>query len=221
VIKNYCYPVMEITFVNHHPDTGTIDIQDLRHKLTADVAGYYFENPSYFGIIEHQAEEISALLHENGSLLIVGADPVSLGVLTPPVQYGADIACGDIQPLGMHLNYGGGASGHPTGNPLLPGGLVPFSDPYHPRSPIIQFVQDGTASVFPSNNLSGRVDIVAQAADTTDLWSSIDMNNGIYTIGWALYSADTSTVLNGPHFWFEADELYSNSYINNVLFKFS
>jgi len=116
----------------------------------------------------------------------------------------------------IHLNYGGGVSGHPTGNPLLPGKITPFVDHYHPRSPLIQFVMDGTANAFPGNSLSGRVDIVAQAADTTDLQSSIDMNNGIYTIGWALYSADTSEILRGPHFWFEADELYSNAYINWV-----
>ncbi|MBT6555376.1 MAG: T9SS type A sorting domain-containing protein [Candidatus Marinimicrobia bacterium] len=116
----------------------------------------------------------------------------------------------------IHLNYGGGASGHPTGNPLLPGKITPFVDPYHPRSPIIQFVRDGTSAAFPGATLSGQVDIIAQAADTTDLLSSIDMNNGIYTIGWALYSADTSEVIRGPHFWFEADELYSNSNINRV-----
>jgi len=116
----------------------------------------------------------------------------------------------------IHLNYGGGASGHPTGNPLLPGKITPFVDPYHPRSPIIQFVRDGTNTAFPTNTLSGRIDIIAQAADTTDLQSSIDMNNGVYTIGWALYTADTSETLRGPHFWFEADELYSNAYINNV-----
>ncbi|MBT4035368.1 MAG: T9SS type A sorting domain-containing protein [Candidatus Marinimicrobia bacterium] len=116
----------------------------------------------------------------------------------------------------IHLNYGGGASGHPTGNPLLPGKITPFVDPYHPRSPIIQFVLDGSSSTFPNNTLSGHVDIIAQAADTTDLQSSIDMNNGIYTIGWALHSADTSETLEGPYFWFEADELYSNSNINRV-----
>ncbi|MBT3229543.1 MAG: T9SS type A sorting domain-containing protein [Candidatus Marinimicrobia bacterium] len=116
----------------------------------------------------------------------------------------------------IHLNYGGGVSGHPTGNPLMPGKITPFVDPYHPRSPIIQFVQDATSNAFSGNTLSGRVDIIAQAADTTDLQSSIDMNNGIYTIGWALLSADTSQVLSGPHFWFEADELYSNSNIYRV-----
>ncbi len=116
----------------------------------------------------------------------------------------------------IHLNYGGGACGHPTGNPLLPGKITPFVDPYHPRSPILQFVLDESASTFANNTLSGHVDIIAQAADTTDLQSSIDMNNGIYTIGWALHSADTSEILEGPHFWFEADELYSNANINRV-----
>ncbi len=116
----------------------------------------------------------------------------------------------------IHLNYGGGTSGHPTGNPLLPGKITPFVDPYHPRTPIIQFVMDGTSNAFPGNTLSGHVDIVAQAADTTDLQSTIDMNNGIYTIGWALHSADTSEIIRGPHFWFEAYELYSNSHINRV-----
>ena len=142
-------------------------------------------------------------------------------IALPTLQVGNNVALGGVVGVTdsyahVHLNYGGGASGHPEGNPLLPGGLIPFVDPYHPRSPIIQFVLDGTSTAFPANSISGRVDIVAQAADTTDLLSSIDMNNGIYTIGWALHSADTSTVLQGPHFWFEADELISNSNINRV-----
>ncbi|MCF7808497.1 MAG: T9SS type A sorting domain-containing protein [Candidatus Marinimicrobia bacterium] len=116
----------------------------------------------------------------------------------------------------IHLNYGGGASGHPLGNPLLPGKISPFEDPYHPRSPIITLVQDGTQNPFSGSVISGRVDIIAQAADTTDLQSSIDMNNGVYEIGWALYSADKSTLLEGPYYWFKADGYYSNSYINNV-----
>jgi len=41
----------------------------------------------------------------------VGVNPISLGVLTPPALYGADIVCGDIQPLGIHMQYGGGHGG--------------------------------------------------------------------------------------------------------------
>ena len=137
------------------------------------------------------------------------------------LQIGNSVSQGDVvghtdSYAHIHLNYGGGASGHPYGNPLLPGKLTPFDDPYHPRSPLIQFVSDGTHNAFANNSLSGRVDIVAQAADTTDLWSPIDMNNGVYTIGWALLTADTATVLEGPHFWFEANQLYSSANINYV-----
>ena len=111
VIRNYCQPVMEIELVRHNPATGLLDIDDLASKLTDDIACLYFENPSYFGVIETQGKKLSKLLHDAGALMIVGADPISLGVLKPPSQYGADITCGDIQPLGMHLNFGGGLGG--------------------------------------------------------------------------------------------------------------
>jgi glycine dehydrogenase subunit 1 len=54
---------------------------------------------------------ISDLVHDVGGLSVVGADPISLGILKPPSQYGADIVCGDIQPLGMHMQFGGGQAG--------------------------------------------------------------------------------------------------------------
>ncbi|MEA3421469.1 MAG: aminomethyl-transferring glycine dehydrogenase, partial [Acidobacteriota bacterium] len=51
------------------------------------------------------------IAHENGALSIVGVDPISLGVIVPPSYYGADIVCGDIQGLGVHMSYGGGLAG--------------------------------------------------------------------------------------------------------------
>jgi glycine dehydrogenase subunit 1 len=97
--------------VKHCPDTGLVDLDDLRAKMSPDIAGIYFENPSYLGFIEHQGKDISDIAHEKGALSVVGVDPVSLGVVIPPSNYGADIACGDIQGLGNHLNYGGGLGG--------------------------------------------------------------------------------------------------------------
>ena len=64
-----------------------------------------------WAVIETQGEEISRIAHEHGAVCVVGADPISLGVLTPPADYGADIVCGDIQPLGMHMQFGGGQAG--------------------------------------------------------------------------------------------------------------
>ena len=111
VINNYCSPVMKITSVKHNPETGLVDISDLKSKMNSAIAGVYFENPSYFGFIENQGQTIADIAHENGALSLVGVDPITLGVLSPPSNYGVDISCGDIQPFGMHLNFGGATGG--------------------------------------------------------------------------------------------------------------
>lgn len=98
---------MSIKIVKHDRETGLLDLNDLKSKLNPNIAGIYFENPSYVGIIESQAQKISDLIHDAGGICVVGTDPIGLGVLKPPSQYGADIACGDIQTLGNHLHYGG------------------------------------------------------------------------------------------------------------------
>ncbi|MFN8254575.1 MAG: aminomethyl-transferring glycine dehydrogenase subunit GcvPA [Bacteroidales bacterium] len=110
-IKNYIKPVMKITKVEHDVITGLMNIDDLKSKINQNIAAVYFENPSYFGIIETQGEIISEIAHQNGALSVVGVDPSSLGLLKPPSQYGADIACGDIQSLGIHMYYGGATGG--------------------------------------------------------------------------------------------------------------
>ncbi len=107
VIKNYLHPVVNIETVKHDKKTGLLNLKELQKKLNDDVAGLYFENPSYLGFIETQGNEISKLLKKNKSLMLVGCDPISLGVLEPPSNYGADIVCGDIQSLGLHMGYGG------------------------------------------------------------------------------------------------------------------
>ncbi|EPZ58782.1 aminotransferase class-V family protein [[Clostridium] sordellii ATCC 9714] len=111
VMKNYCHPNVEFTFVNYDEETGLLDLEDLKVKMNENVCAVYIENPSALGFIETQGEEISKIAHESGAISIVGVDPISLGVLTPPSQYGADIVVGDVQTLGNHMNFGGGQSG--------------------------------------------------------------------------------------------------------------
>ncbi|MCH7323332.1 aminomethyl-transferring glycine dehydrogenase subunit GcvPA [Solibacillus sp. MA9] len=111
IIMNYGTPDLQFEFVQFDVKNGAMDLEDLKAKLTEDVAALYFENPSYLGFIEAQGPEISNLLKENDSLMVVGVDPISLGVLAPPSHYGADIVCGDLQPLGMHMNFSGGQAG--------------------------------------------------------------------------------------------------------------
>ena len=111
VIKNYCDPVVDLVLVDYDKETGAMNLEDLKNKISEKTAAVYFENPSFLGFLEEQGEKISEIAHEAGAISVVGIDPSSLGVLAPPSHYGADIICGDLQPLGIHMNYGGGQSG--------------------------------------------------------------------------------------------------------------
>jgi len=115
-IKNLCQPpVMDnhitVNLVDYELKSGLMDLHNLKNKISDKTAAIYFENPSYLGFIEEQGEEISRIAKEHGALCIVGVDPISLGVLAPPADYGADIVCGENQPLGIHMLCGGGQAG--------------------------------------------------------------------------------------------------------------
>ena len=110
-IRDYCKPNIEIKLIGYDPATGQLALDALKAAISPRTAAVYFEIPSYLGVIETRGEEISQIAHAHGAVCVVGADPISLGVLTPPSDYGADIVCGDIQPLGMHMQFGGGQAG--------------------------------------------------------------------------------------------------------------
>ncbi len=117
VIRSYCEPPemsshIGIRFAAADPATGRIDLADLDAKLEPDVAAVYFENPAYLGTIEAQGAIIANMARARGAETIVGADPISLGVMKAPADYGADIVVGPTQPLGIHMNGGGGVGGY-------------------------------------------------------------------------------------------------------------
>jgi glycine dehydrogenase subunit 1 len=111
-IRDYCKPGMKIVELPGDPMTGIPNFEQLERAVSNNTAAVYFENPNYYGIIEGRGTRLSAVAHDCGALSIVAADPITLGILTPPGDYGADIVCGDIQPLGMHMQYGGGQAGY-------------------------------------------------------------------------------------------------------------
>ncbi|MEO1155289.1 MAG: aminomethyl-transferring glycine dehydrogenase subunit GcvPA [Pseudomonadota bacterium] len=116
VIRTYCQPAemeshIEVVLVAADPTSGRLDLSDLAAKLGDDVAAVYFENPAYLGTIETGAAEIAKMARAAGAETIVGVDPSSLGILTAPGDYGADIVTGPVQPLGVHMHCGGGAGG--------------------------------------------------------------------------------------------------------------
>ena len=111
VVETYLQPDVKITYVNYNDKTGRICLDSLKACLTDKAAAVLVMNPNFFGIIEDKAQEIADMAHKAGALMVAYVEPSTLGVLTPPSRYGADIACGDIQPLGIHMNYGGGVAG--------------------------------------------------------------------------------------------------------------
>ena len=110
-IRDYCAPNLQIGFLEYDADTGQTDLSALRSAISSKTAAVYFENPSYLGHLEARGDEIAKIAHDHGAVCVVGVDPISLGVIAPPADYGADIACGDIQSLGMHMQFGGGHAG--------------------------------------------------------------------------------------------------------------
>ncbi|MEM3446068.1 MAG: aminomethyl-transferring glycine dehydrogenase subunit GcvPA [Candidatus Korarchaeum sp.] len=111
VVQNYTDPALRLVKVDYDPETGMMDPDDLDRKISKETAAVYFENPSYLGFVETGGREICERAHDEGAICVVGVDPSSLGVLEPPSHYGADITVGDLQPLGIHMSFGGGLGG--------------------------------------------------------------------------------------------------------------
>lgn len=98
-------------FVRSNPNTGTIDLDDLKNKLDDNVTAIVLEPINFLGVIEPQAMLIGELAKSKGAEFITYIDPISLGVMEAPAKYGATIVCGDLHSLGLHLNCGNGQAG--------------------------------------------------------------------------------------------------------------
>lgn len=87
---------------------GVTDASALRTLLSEDktAACFLMQYPNYFGIVE-DADQLADITHEAGVQFIMSVNPIALGVLKTPGEIGADIVCGDGQPLGLGLAYGG------------------------------------------------------------------------------------------------------------------
>lgn len=86
---------------------GVTDKAAMEQMLEAnDVAGVIVSTPNRYGIIE-DFTGFAESTHTHKTLFIVNADPSAMAVLKTPGEWGADIACGDGQSLGMPLNFGG------------------------------------------------------------------------------------------------------------------
>lgn len=87
------------------PD-GTIDPAELEASLTDQTACVFVQHPNFFGCLE-QVQQLADIAHRAGALFIVSVDPISLGLLKRPGDYGADIVVAEGQSLGSPMSFGG------------------------------------------------------------------------------------------------------------------
>ena len=89
---------------------GQTDAAELAGAVDGETAAVFLQSPNFLGAVE-DVEALGAAAKAQGALLVVACDPMTLGVLRPPGECGADIALGEGQPLGNRLDYGGPSFG--------------------------------------------------------------------------------------------------------------
>lgn len=107
VIRTYCFGSNAKAVIVPEKD-GVTDGDALKEMLKADpqAACFYVQQPNYYGNIE-DGDALGRMVHETGARYIMGCNPMALAIMRTPAEYGADIAVGDGQPLGMPLAFGG------------------------------------------------------------------------------------------------------------------
>lgn len=104
-VSTYCYGTNDELRIVPTKD-GKTDLDALREMLTPDVASVYIQQPNFNGLFE-DAEAIGETVHANGSMYVMGCNPIALAIMKTPRDCGADVVVGEAQPLGMPLSYGG------------------------------------------------------------------------------------------------------------------
>ena len=85
---------------------GRTDMDALASMVSNEIAGVLVQHPNYFGLLE-DAEKAGELAHSVGAKYVMSVNPIANAILKTPREYGADVAIGEGQPLGIPLSFGG------------------------------------------------------------------------------------------------------------------
>lgn len=106
VLRNYAKGAkLKIKEIGYDEKTGEINLDELKSTVNDNTAGVYVENPNFFGVFEENIAEIKNIVGK--TLLVVGINPLTLGIIKSPGEYEADIVVGEGQSLGSSMNFGG------------------------------------------------------------------------------------------------------------------
>lgn len=152
---------------------GTVNPADVEQAMDDQTACLVIQHPNFFGTLE-EAEQLTEIAHNYGALSVVSYDPISLGVLKRPGDYGADIAIAEGQSLGTPLQFGG---------PYL--GLFSCSEKFVRRMPgrLIGQTVDRNGKRCYVLNLQAREQHIRRDKATSNICS----NQGLIAIRAAVY----------------------------------
>lgn len=105
VIRTYCHGANTEVVLIPEKD-GITDVDALRSLLDDTSACVYIQQPNYYGNFE-DCDLVGEVAHTAGAKYIIGCNPIAVGLMKTPAEYGADIAVAEGQPLGMSLAFGG------------------------------------------------------------------------------------------------------------------
>ena len=104
-VKTYCFGNgMDLVMIPSKD--GLTDVDALCELIDDTTACVYIQHPNYYGSLE-DAQAIGEIVHEAGAKYIMGVNPISLGIIKTPKEYGADVAVVEGQNLGLPLAFGG------------------------------------------------------------------------------------------------------------------
>ncbi|EMT47176.1 MULTISPECIES: aminomethyl-transferring glycine dehydrogenase subunit GcvPA [Anoxybacillus] len=110
VVKTYAKgPGLEVVEIPY--ENGVTNIRVLQEAMDEDVACVIVQYPNFFGQIE-PLKDIEPIAHAHKGMFVVASNPLALGILTPPGQFGADIVVGDAQVFGIPTQFGGPHCGY-------------------------------------------------------------------------------------------------------------
>ncbi|CDR21695.1 aminomethyl-transferring glycine dehydrogenase subunit GcvPA [Staphylococcus argenteus] len=111
VLHTYAKTRKEFEIVEIELDGTVTDLNKLEKAVDDDTAAVAVQYPNFYGSIE-DLEKIQSFVEDKKALFIVYANPLALGLLTPPGTFGADIVVGDTQPFGIPAQFGGPHCGY-------------------------------------------------------------------------------------------------------------
>ncbi|WP_100010679.1 aminomethyl-transferring glycine dehydrogenase subunit GcvPA [Lentibacillus sediminis] len=111
VIETYAKgPGLEVVEIAERD--GVTDYEHLASELDENTASVVLQYPNFFGQIEPLKKAQELLEGQKKTMLIVSSNPLALGYLTPPGEFGADIVVGDTQVFGIPAQFGGPHCGY-------------------------------------------------------------------------------------------------------------